>query len=260
MKFICQQNTLNELSTLAGKDRHSLLISGPEGCGKTYLACQYAKLLNVEDFQTIQPTVQAIKDSVDICYSLDHPVVLCIENLDTGVSAASYALLKFLEEPMHNVYVVVTCRNINNVPDTIVSRSVCVLSAPPIDLDLIEYAKEKNASKYEDLKSLNIWKCVRTFGDVDIVLNLTPAQIEYFNSLSTVLTFRDTVSNLMWKLGHYPDNSETPIKLVIRYLIEASDDLHVRQAGITCITELSSSRLAAHAVLAKFLFECKYCE
>lgn len=260
MNFLCQQDAMSDLSTLSDNDRHSILICGAAGCGKTYLAHQYAKLLNIEDFQVIQPTVQVIKDTIDTCHNLDHPIVLCIENLDTGVPAASYTLLKFLEEPTHNVYIVVTCRNVNNLPDTILSRSVCVVSSPPVDADLVEYARSKNASRYAELKNYTIWKCVRTFNDVDTVLNLNQTQVEYFNSLSNVLSFNDSVSNLMWKLGHYQDNTETPIELVIRYLIETSDSDTIRKAGITCISELASARIASHAVIAKFLFECKYCE
>lgn len=260
MKFLCQTNTISELSSLASSDRHSILISGPVGCGKTYLASQYAKFLSVGDFQIVQPTVQAIKDSIEECYTLDHPVVICIENLDTGVSAAAYALLKFLEEPIHSVYIVVTCRNINRVPDTIVSRSVCVATAPPIDSDLSTYAESRNINQYLALKSSDIWRCVRTFQDADIVLSLTPDQLDYFNKLSNVLQFNDTISNLMWRLGHYPDGTDSPLELVIRYLMEISNNFHVRQSGIQCISELSSSRIASHAVLAKFLFECKYCE
>ena len=260
MNFRCQESALLDLQKLCSGDRHSVLIEGVSGSGKTYLAMQYASMLQVADFQLIEPTVQAVKSAIDECCKLDNSVVLCIENLDTGVAAASYAILKFLEEPNPNIYIVVTCRNIHNIPDTIISRSVCVVTSPPIGADLANYAECKDITKYLERKNLVIWRCVRTFKDVDIVLNLTDSQLSYFDDLNKLICFKDSVSNMMWTLGHYSDSTETPIDLVIRYLIEISDSSYVRSAGIKCIQELNSARIASHAVIARFLFEVKYCE
>lgn len=260
MKFICQESSLNELKTLADSDRHSVLIEGAEGSGKSYLAKQYAAMLDVPDFQEVQPKVDTIKESIETCLRINTPVVLCIENLDTGVLAASYTLLKFLEEPLPNVYIVVTCRNVKHVPDTIISRSAVIVTSPPVDSDICQYASVKNDIKFNGLKNKLIWRCVRTFKDVDIVLNMTDNQLEYFNSLNDLARFNDTVSNLVWKIGHYSDNTETPVELVIRYLMELVDTQHLRKAGISCISSLNQGRIAAHAVLAKFVFEAKYCE
>ena len=260
MNFICQQAAISELDSLAKSNRHSVLIEGPEGSGKSYLAKQYATLLGVPDFQEVVPKVDAIKETIDNCMQISTPIVLCIENLDTGVPAASYALLKFLEEPLPNVYIVVTCRNIKHVPDTIISRSAVVVTSPPVDTDVCGYAMMKNADRFKEMQLTRIWKCVRTFRDAEIALNMTNAHIEYFNGLTELAKFRDSVSNLVWKIGHYPDNSETPVEFVIRYLMDLVNTAHVRQAGITCISELNQSRIAGHAVLAKFVFEAKYCE
>jgi hypothetical protein len=64
----------------------------------------------------------------------------------------------------------------------------------------------------------------------------------------------------MWKLGHFEDKTETPVELVVRYIMELVNTPHVKQAGIECISDISKGRVAQHAVLAKFAFECKYCE
>lgn len=260
MNFVCQQSTLEELRSLADSGRHSVLIEGPEGCGKSYLAKQFSMMLGVADFQEVVPKVEVIKETVDTCLQMNTPIVLCIENLDTGVPAASYALLKFLEEPLPNVYIVVTCRNIKHVPDTIVSRSAVVVTSPPVDADVVSYASAKDFEKYWAVKDLFIWRCVRTFKDADTVLNMTSSQLDYFKSLEELSKFRDTVSNLVWKIGHYEDSSETPVELVIRYLMELVGTAHVRKAGIECIRDLTQGRIGSHAVLAKFIFEVKYCE
>lgn len=258
MDFKCQVDTIEQLTTLSKNRAHSVLLTGMTGCGKSYLAKQYAKLLNVIDFQTVSPTVKSIKECMQACYEIDTPIVLCIENLDQGVNAASYALLKFLEEPLRHVYIVVTCVNINNIPDTIVSRCVAVTVAPPTSADLEKFASETDFSKFHPIENTALWKCVKTFKDVNTVLNLSSSQIDYFRSLSDILSFKDTISNLMWKLGHYEDNSEAPTDLILRYIIQISTNPSVKWAGIDCMKKLSLGRVASHAIIAKFLFECKY--
>lgn len=260
MNFLCQKEPLIELDTLRLSDRHSILIEGPSGCGKTYLAMQYAKMLKIEDFQIVSPKVDDIKSSIDTCLSLSTPIVLCIENLDTGVPAASYALLKFLEEPLPNVYIIVTCRNLQQVPDTIVSRSAVVVTGPPVDVDLSTYALSVNKNKFDELHFTPIWSCVRTFKDVDTVLNLNPEQVTYFHELPAMCKFNDSVSNIVWKLGHYSDNTECPVELVVRCIMNIVGTEHAKRAGISCLNDLATRRIASHAVLAKFAFELKYCE
>ena len=255
----CQKEPIQELKHLADSDRHSVLVEGPSGCGKSYLAKQYAAMLGISDFAVINPTVQDIRDSINGSYNLDSPIVLCIENLDCGVPAASYTILKFLEEPLSHVYLVVTCRNVNTgVPDTIVSRCACVSMSAPVDVDIENYAQVVDAARYEMMKSTPIWRAVRTFKDIDSVIRFNQSQIDYFNSLQSSLNFSDTISALAWKLGHYDDGSETDILFVINYLMCVSNSGHVRKHAIQCARELSQSRIAPHAVVAKFLFDCKY--
>ena len=258
MNFVCQSEAIFSLNTLAASDRHSVLIHGCQGCGKTKLAQKYADILNVPDFQIVSPKVDEIRSVMDTCYNLNNPIVICIENLDTGVSSASYTLLKFLEEPASNVYVIVTCRNINTIPDTIVSRSACVVTSPPTDRDIDCYANDYNTIKYAKLKKSLLWRCVRTFTDVETVLNMSPNQVEYFNSLAKLSNFDDSIANMAWAIGHYPDKTDTPLEIVIRYILELVNDPYVRRWGIECISELYAHTIASHAAICNFLFKSKY--
>lgn len=255
-----QKSAIIELKQLVGRDVHSIVIEGPEGCGKTYLAKEFARLKGISDFVSVAPKVAELKQAMNTAIDLQTPMVLCIENLDTGVVAASYSLLKFLEEPLPTVYTVVTCRNVENIPDTIVSRCPVVTVSTPNSIDRDNYAMMRNSSAFTSICKSPLWRCARTFKDVDTILGFKPEQLHYFETLSQALSFKDTVSNLMWKLGHFDDNTEAPALLVLRYLVEIATSPHVKQAGMQCITELSKSRIAAHAILAKFIFECKYCE
>lgn len=258
MDLVCQQEALIKLREFAAVDRHSVLIEGPEGCGKSYLAKQYAKMLGVDDFSMVVANVQSIREALDCSYNLENRVVFCIENLDTGAAAASYTLLKFLEEPTNKVYLVITCRNLMNVPATIHSRCTIISTSAPASADIVQYAEIQNFVKFQDLKNQDIWRAVRTFKDADMVLRLTSEQLSYFYSLKSIVSFSDTIQNMSWKLGHYDDNSSTNLQFVMNYLMILCNSPRVSRYAIECSRDLSSERVASHAVLAKFLFECKY--
>jgi hypothetical protein len=255
-----QKSALEELAQFAENNVHTIIIEGPEGCGKTYLAKQYAKMLDVSDFISIEPKVSDIRHAVDSCIETKSPMILCIENLDLGVASAAYTLLKFLEEPIPTAYIVVTCRNIMNVPDTIISRCAVTTVTTPIVSDILSYAEQLNSDKYLAMKGSRLWDCARTFKDANTILNLTSGQQEYFKSLASMLSFSDSISNMMWKLGHYPDKSETPIDLVLRYIISIAKSERIKRIAIECLSNLSTTKIATHAILAKFLFESKYIE
>lgn len=259
--FICQKEAIKQLEDYSKCDAHSILIEGVEGSGKTYLAHMYSqKMLRIPDCYIVSPNVQQIRSIIEDCYRISNPITIIIENLDLGVAAASYTLLKFLEEPASHVHVIVTCRNINKIPDTIVSRSLCVTTAPPIDKDIETYATSVNLERFNRLKNTDLWKCVHTFKDISTILNMNDSQISYFDSIKNMLGFRDSISNMMWKLSHYDDNSEAPVDIVIEYIMYISNNSHIKHSGIDCLRDISNGRIASHAAIAKFLFECKYCE
>lgn len=260
MNLKCQTTALEELKNLADRDRHSVLIEGVSGCGKTYLANQYAKMLHVPDFVIVPSTVNDIRKSVDMSFILESKIVFCIENLDNGVAGASYTLLKFLEEPRDNVYIVVTCSNIYKVPDTIISRSSLVnVSAPtPGDLNQFveSYPEERRYLWYE---REGMRQAARNLQDVDYCINLSSnSYCEHLNALVELVKSNKPVSDIVWSLGHYQDNTEIPVKFAIKYIVSNTTDKRIKKYGINCINELDSSRIAAHAVLSKFVLDCKY--
>lgn len=259
MDFVCQRDALENLKLLAEHRQHGVLIVGSSGCGKTYLARQYAKFLNIEDFYIINPVISDLKSTIDFCMNSETPVVLCVENLDDGVVQASYPLLKFIEDCPKHVYTVVTCRNLAAIPETIPSRCTVVEVSQPTKSDIAQYANSKDAETYDRLHENLIWACIRGFTDVNTILTFSTDKIRYFDNFPALIQSGDSVSNISWKLTHFDDNSELQVELAIRYLLNTLTG-HRRKACIDCLNDLTENRMSQNAIVSKFIFECKYTE
>lgn len=255
MKFKCQTEALESLKLLAEHNQHGVIITGDSGSGKTYLAKQYAKMLSIPDFLIVNPVMSDLKSVISGCVTNGTSVVLCIENLDSGVIQVAYPLLKLIEDCPKFIYVVVTCNNLYAVPDTIASRCALVTINPPTNADILQYAQTQNPSAI--CYTHKVWTCIRSFGDADIALKFTPEQLQYFDSLPGIVTGKGAVSNIAWKIQHYDDNSESPITIVIRYLLKELGESNQR-ACIDCLNDLASNRISKNAVVSRLVFVLKY--
>ena len=257
MYMMNQQEAIIYLNNYAMKNRQAILISGPEGCGKTYLAKHYSELLNISEFHVVESKMDTIREVMTACAEISAPVVLCIENLDMAVMGVSYAILKFLEEPKHNIFIVITCRNIRQIPDTIVSRCVTIDVPPMIQEDLSAYAKSHYADKLDSIKdNETLWKCVKSISDMDLLSNLSADQISYIISTCGFITMDSSVSNIVWKLQNFPDKTPTPINVVVRYLMYSNASW--QKWCIKALDDMALGRLGTHAVLSKLVLELKY--
>lgn len=256
MEFNFQKSAIDLLQMFANNDLHSIIISGISGSGKTYLSKQYANMLNILDFSLIQPSVSNARDIVESSIELDNKILFCIENLDEGVLSTSYALLKFLEEPRTNVYIVITCRNINIVPDTIISRSSHIPLSPPRIEDINLYAEHKDPLRFQKIKNTELWKCAKTFSDVDKLFNLNESQFNYIDSINTKINLSSPVSSIIWSLGHSDDGSDIPIEFIIDRII--LDNPEYLRYGVRCMDSIAKGRISSYAILSKFIFDIKY--
>lgn len=258
MEFECQKSAIEQLHQLAKSDKHSILISGVAGCGKSYLAAYYAKLLNISTYHKISPKVGDLKDMLENSYKLQDKQVICIENLDSGVSAAAQVILKYLEEPSPNVYVIVTCVNASTLPSTILSRSISVKINQPFFDDLSQFGNYLNSDKFKILASSSIKSCMKSFTDVLKFLNLTQDQFQYYETLKDSSFWLQPFDTLMWNLGHYPDNSKSDLSLVFRVIIESYDiSTTLFKSALSALLDLENNKVSSNAILGKFVFDIK---
>lgn len=259
MEFQCHQDARKNLKQVCEANRHSIIVAGCKGCGKTQLVKDWAKMLGISDVAVVNPSINELRSVIDTLTDSHAPAVMCIENLDEGVTSAAYPLLKFLEECPEYLYVAVTCTNIRNIPDTIISRCIVVDVAMPTASDLEQFATSINFENFHFIESKKVWKCAKSFNDVKDILSMDSNKLAYFESLSSLVSFKDTVSNISWKLQHYADNSEAPVIIVIRYLMQILQPNQMRPC-LDCLDDLQSNRMSTNAIISKLVFELKYTE
>lgn len=254
-----QESSIDSIKRLVESGRHSILIDGTPGSGKTYIGNLVGDMVGTYDIHSIAPKVSDIREHMASSYDLNSPAVYCIENLDTGVPAASHTILKFLEEPNPFTYIVVTCRSMYSVPDTIVSRSSCLTVPPPHRHDIDEYAENIDSRKFSRIRDYDIWSCMRNLNDVDSVFLLSQDDIKKIQDLPNSLSPKDSVSTISWKIRDcIPDNSSLDASFVISYLMKSVEDNEVAKYGVEAVKDLESGRMGQGACINKFAFDIKY--
>lgn len=254
MELQNQSGAIELLQKCAKEHCRAIIIDGSVGVGKSYLARQYGQYLNIQAFLSVDPKIDTLKSAIDDCYAVDNDVVFCVENLDLGVSAVAQAILKFLEEPPENVYIVITCRNIRQIPDTILSRAIRVSLPPIVKFDLETYIEQVGSDHKDFIKIAFLDRCIKSFGDIDVLSKLNSEKLQYIYNIKDVVTETQSVSYIVWKFQKFPDSTDTPIVLVIRSLMQ--NPRWVRPC-IQCLDTISKCRVGTHAALCMLAFELK---
>lgn len=252
MVLSCQSAVLSQLQTYADSNVHSILICSPYSCGKTYMAKQYSNMIHTDDFKVVQPKMSEVKETVDYCRQLATSITICFENIDAGVIGVSNAVLKLLEEPPKNVYIIVTCKNASNVLPTIISRCMVTECTAPTTNDVKLYADSIN---FDIHSCSSIRGCLHDFRDVDIASKFTQVQLDHFSDIMNCMYSSDSVSNKMWKMQKFPDGTQIPIDFLLNYIVTTVSNPTIKRIGYNCIRDLASGKIPSHVVLAKFLFD-----
>lgn len=256
--YNCEKELYDFLISYIDKGRHVFVVGGLSGIGKTYTTKQVADTLKFT-YVAIDSNVADVKEIVhsDLRDS-DSNYLICVENIDTGVSGVQQSLLKSIEDYAPNIYWVITCRNLKYVQETVLSRSTVFNMSLPTDSDIKDFALSKGENTYDTVRKTPIWKAVKSFADVNFVIflyNQDKSKFDYFNNLVKI-NYGDTISNLSYKIQHYPDKSKIPLEFLFKFIIANTDNQAIRYSAIKHLVELD--RLGSYVVVNHFLFSVKY--
>ena len=138
---------------------HGLILAGPEGSGKYFLALWLAKQLSAENFtlesadQKNSITIDQIRDLYGITRTGSSLTIIVKDAQQMGREAEN-AFLKLLEEPPQNTRFILTTNKLTSLLPTIRSRSQAIEVLPPPAADLLSYATKHTSIPSTELKSL----------------------------------------------------------------------------------------------------------
>lgn len=217
MEFKNQVEAIKELRSLASSCKQAILIHGESGCGKTYLAHMYHRFIHTNQFIQIGNTMQDIRDFIANAFDISERTTVCIENIDAGTDGVSQAILKILEEPPKNIYIVITARNVKKIPVTILSRCNEVYVSHFRFDDLMFYAKNQYGLKAESMRD-DIKVLCKNPNDIDFIMNLQQQDFEYLKNVASIINEKTPIATASWKLQSFPSGSKIPIQMLIRSL------------------------------------------
>lgn len=256
LKF--QEKSMEKLKSFAKSDVHSIILQGGRGSGKTYLAKQFGKFKNIDDFQSVQPKVQDLKEAIKASYDVNTNHVVCIENLEEGVNSASQVILKYFEEPLPHTYIIVTCINISKLPDTIRSRALSIEMNHPTEVDVQNFAEYFDKQKYDKVKNYSIINCCKSLKDVIEIFQFKKDQLEYLQSMVTDPSFFTiNFDQLLWNLNHFKDNSVIDLNIVFRNLYNNHNDPIIRKLSLEALQKLEFGRISKFAIQGQFVLNYK---
>lgn len=152
-ELILNPKTRQFLEAYLNQPAHTLLLTGANGIGLGTAAKILARQIAKNDVVIIEPTLHAQQKTANINVSdvksiqkvlqnkRGAPLVVVIDEADKMTATTPETLLKLLEEPVENVYFILTTHNMFNMPPTIVSRSQVIHFLPADCSELTEEIK-----------------------------------------------------------------------------------------------------------------------
>lgn len=122
------QDRLNKLLENISVDimPRSLILSGPKGCGKHLFCSLLQEKLNIP--------VSDITDKLDFefiieLYTRTTPNIYIIDSTNI-MQKEQNRVLKFLEEPLKNSFIIILCESLNQLLDTVINRCEIIRFQP----------------------------------------------------------------------------------------------------------------------------------
>lgn len=258
MEFEFQKSAKRCLIDLAESDKHSIILEGISGCGKTYLAKYFHDLKKSSIFRIVDAKVGELKQVIDFSYNVSDTQVICIENLDSGVDSSSQVLLKYLEEPLPYVYIVITTKSIAKLPETIRSRSISVHIDNPSKKELLAYGDYINATKFNAIRQSPLLDVAKSLNDISFVLSLDANKLKYYEDFTNPgIWLMKPQGTMSWDISHYNDNSKSNLSLCLRILYKYVKDVNMRSYILSSLIDLETKRYSETAILGNLTLRIK---
>lgn len=119
MTIVGQDKIINKINSLTlDTFPHSLMLVGPKGSGKFTLCKYISEHLGLESHSiTNNLTLEKI-DSINASVT---PAIYTIDGTEIDTRAEN-VILKFVEEPLKNAFIIITCENKSQLLPTVVNR------------------------------------------------------------------------------------------------------------------------------------------
>lgn len=123
---------------------HSIMLIGEKGCGKHTLVQELSKHFNM-DFEDITTTLTL--DKITNIYLNPLPCFYLIDTTQINERQQN-VMLKFLEEPLNNAYIILLCENRHSLLGTILNRCVIFEFKPYTKEQLSTFVKDQDNKDY----------------------------------------------------------------------------------------------------------------
>lgn len=156
MEIVGQKKLLARLNTYTVDTfPRSVLFVGEKGAGKHLIASYVQK--EIIKFPLIDLTTTISDEVIDNIYRNPNPAVYLID-MSEMMEREQNILLKFIEEPLNNAFIILLCESKNFVLNTVVNR--CVI------FELEKYSREELETFVEDKDKNLMLQLLRTPGQI----------------------------------------------------------------------------------------------
>lgn len=212
--------------------RFSILV-GPSGGGKKLIAKHIAKELDAQIVNS-EGKVEDVRQIIKLANSTFITTVYVFTDVEKMSSNAENALLKFLEEPPNNAYVILTTQSEYSLLDTIRSRGVIYHLNPYTPEEIEDYLMW-----YIPLPQTNIEEFIRLFTDLcetpgDVKLLASMNAEDFYNYVELVVDNIDSVigANALKIGGKIALKSDDSDKYDLRMFFRAFIDICLKKRDV----------------------------
>lgn len=124
-----------------------IIIEGAEGSGRLSFSKIIMKMLNATGI-IVGNSIADVRTTIENCYQNVNKTVYIFRDCDDMSVQAKNALLKVVEEPPNNCYIIMTCTDLNNILTTLKSRASILKMEPYTEEQLLELNDDREIIKY----------------------------------------------------------------------------------------------------------------